>query len=48
MTQLTENAKIVLEKRYLRKDEKGAIIEKPKDLFRRVAHDIAHRRQPDY
>ena len=41
MTQLTENAKIVLEKRYLRKDEKGKPIEKPKDLFRRVAHDIS-------
>ncbi len=41
MTQLTENAKIVLEKRYLRKDEKGRAIEEPKDLFRRVAYDIA-------
>ncbi len=41
MIQLTENAKIVLEKRYLRKDEKGRPIEKPEDLFRRVAHDIA-------
>lgn len=41
MTQLTENAKIVLEKRYLRKNEKGRPIEEPKDLFRRVAQDIA-------
>ena len=41
MTQLTENAKLVLEKRYLRKNEKGRPIEEPKDLFRRVAQDIA-------
>lgn len=41
MTQLTKNAKIVLEKRYLRKNEKGRPIEEPKDLFRRVAQDIA-------
>ncbi len=38
---LTKNAKILLEKRYLRKDEKGRIIETPDQMFRRVAKAIA-------
>ncbi len=38
---LTENALKVLEKRYLKRDEKGGVIEKPLDLFRRVAQNIA-------
>ena len=38
---LTKNALTVLEKRYLRKDENGDIIESPEDLFRRVARTIA-------
>lgn len=38
---LTPNAKIVLEKRYLRKDSEGRVIEKPEDMFRRVARVVA-------
>ncbi len=37
----TKNAMTVLERRYLRKDEKGRVIETPDDMFRRVASDIA-------
>ena len=38
---LSENALKVLEKRYLKRDEKGEIIETPEQLFRRVAKAIA-------
>ncbi len=38
---LSENAKKVLEKRYLKKDTNGAPIETPEDMFRRVAKNIA-------
>ncbi|HBQ21779.1 MAG TPA: adenosylcobalamin-dependent ribonucleoside-diphosphate reductase [Deltaproteobacteria bacterium] len=38
---LTENARIVLEKRYLKKNEKGEVIETPEQLFERVARAIA-------
>jgi len=39
--ELTENAMTVLEKRYLKKDSQGQIIETPDELFRRVARHIA-------
>ena len=38
---LTDNARIVLQRRYLRKDSDGKVIESPEDMFRRVAHHIA-------
>ncbi|HHY90328.1 MAG TPA: vitamin B12-dependent ribonucleotide reductase, partial [Clostridiales bacterium] len=38
---LTENARRVLEKRYLMKDEKGNVIETPEEMFRRVARHVA-------
>jgi len=38
---LSENAKTVLERRYLRKDLSGKIIETPEEMFRRVAGNIA-------
>ncbi len=38
---LTENAKKILEERYLKRDEKGNIVETPDDLFERVAGSIA-------
>ena len=41
MVKLTKNAMKVLEKRYLRKDEKGKVIETPDEMFKRVAHNIA-------
>ncbi len=41
MVKLTKNALKVLEKRYLRKDENGKVIETPEQMFRRVASNIA-------
>ncbi|HYQ61407.1 MAG TPA: adenosylcobalamin-dependent ribonucleoside-diphosphate reductase, partial [Desulfatiglandales bacterium] len=38
---LSANAKTVLERRYLRKDLNGKIIETPEEMFRRVARHIA-------
>jgi len=38
---LTPNARIVLERRYLKKDQEGRVIEKPEDMFRRVARVVA-------
>ncbi len=38
---LSENAVTVLERRYLKRDAKGNILEKPEDMFRRVAQTIA-------
>lgn len=38
---LSNNALQILEKRYLKKDGEGKVIEKPEDLFLRVANNIA-------
>lgn len=38
---LSENARVVLERRYLRKDEDGSVVETPLQMFRRVASNIA-------
>lgn len=38
---LTPNARLVLERRYLKKNVSGEVIESPEDLFRRVARNIA-------
>ncbi len=38
---LSENALVVLAKRYLRKNEDGSVAERPEDMFHRVAHAIA-------
>lgn len=38
---LTQNALRVLEKRYLKKNEEGRVIETPEELFRRVARHVA-------
>jgi ribonucleoside-diphosphate reductase alpha chain len=38
---LSENAKTVLERRYLRKDAKGGVQETPVQMFRRVARHVA-------
>ncbi|MDH5638117.1 MAG: hypothetical protein OEZ04_06465, partial [Nitrospinota bacterium] len=41
MASFSENAIRVLERRYLRKDEDGKVAERPEDMFRRVANNIA-------
>ena len=41
MIALTDNSIKVLERRYLKKDESGNPIEKPEDMFHRVAKNIA-------
>ena len=37
----SNNALQLLEKRYLKKNNEGKVIEKPEDLFKRVANNIA-------
>lgn len=39
--QLTKNAHLVLEHRYLARDAKGNVVETPGEMFRRVATDVA-------
>jgi ribonucleoside-diphosphate reductase alpha chain len=51
--ELSDNAKTVLEKRYLLKDASGKIIETPEKMFMRVARHIAQAEKmygasPDY
>ncbi len=38
---LTDNALVVIEKRYLKKDREGRVIETPEEMFHRVAKNIA-------
>jgi ribonucleoside-diphosphate reductase alpha chain len=38
---VSDNARTVLEKRYLKKDDNGCVVETPEDLFFRVAENIA-------
>jgi len=38
---LSENARRVLERRYLKKDEQGKVIETPEEMFKRVAEAIS-------
>jgi ribonucleoside-diphosphate reductase alpha chain len=38
---LSPNARIILQRRYLKRDASGRIIEEPEDMFRRVARTIA-------
>ena len=38
---LTNNALVVLARRYLKKDEQGKVVETPEEMFRRVASTIA-------
>lgn len=40
-TDLSPNSLTVLEKRYLKKDENGNVVETPEELFRRVARNVA-------
>src|SRR5437762_531554 len=39
--QLTENARMVFERRYLRRDSAGQLVESPTELFQRVARAVA-------
>jgi len=39
--EISENAEVILEKRYLLRDNNGKIVENAQGMFRRVAHAIA-------
>lgn len=39
--ELSQSSKVVLEKRYLKKNEKGQVVETPEDMIRRVVDNIA-------
>jgi ribonucleoside-diphosphate reductase alpha chain len=45
-TPLTDNARVVLERRYLRKDSQGKPVETPEEMFRRVANAVAKSEAP--
>ena len=45
MNRLTPQAVTILERRYLKKDARGRIIESPEEMFRRVAKNIAEAEQ---
>ena len=38
---LTDNARVVLQRRYLSKDREGNVLEHPEGMFRRVAHNLS-------
>ena len=38
---LTRNSRVVLDRRYLRKDDEGRVIEQPDAMFRRVANNLS-------
>ena len=38
---LTDNAKVVLQRRYLSKDREGKVLEDAEGMFRRVAHNLS-------
>ena len=39
--ELTDNARVVLQRRYLSKDREGTVLEDPDGMFRRVAHNLS-------
>ena len=45
---INENAKIVLQRRYLRKDTEGVPYETPKEMFWRVASAIAQEERNNF
>jgi ribonucleoside-diphosphate reductase alpha chain len=38
---ISDNARVVLEKRYLKKDDNGTVVETPEEMFFRIAENIA-------
>ncbi|HQR30344.1 MAG TPA: adenosylcobalamin-dependent ribonucleoside-diphosphate reductase [Anaeromyxobacteraceae bacterium] len=46
MTGLTENARTVLARRYLLRDDGGTVVESPGEMFRRVARAVAAAERP--